>query len=276
MSTGFKPVSFRYDDALTRVSWDAFEHLIADYYRAQGFEVDHVGTGGGPRRTDGGIDLILRQGLETIVVQCKHWNCWKVPHNDVHQLIGVMHTAAATGAVVITSGEFTNAAIEAAAKFRHIRLIDGKAVRAMLGPIEEPAVPFASFDAMPSWSAPRHPPKRAGRSRAPIVAVAAAFLTMAVSLCVLWQYYAMTVLKARTDAVRATQGAMRVLAAQAIATRHVGAMPGMPVESSPASTMNGHAAMPAHLPTTKAEIAAWEAANAESMRILEKTTPSVP
>src|SRR3569833_3128425 len=52
--TGFKPVDHRHDDALSRVSWDAFERLVADHYRGLGYEVVHVGTGGGANRTDGG------------------------------------------------------------------------------------------------------------------------------------------------------------------------------------------------------------------------------
>jgi len=272
MSTGFKPVDFRHDDALTRVSWDEFERLIAAYYRGQGFDVDHVGTGAGGRRTDGGIDMILRQGLETIVVQCKHWNCWKVPHNDVHQLIGVMHTAAATGAIVITSGEFTNAAIEAAAKFRHIRLIDGKVVRAMLGPIEEPVMPHLTLDAIPSWvSRARH---RGAATRTPALAIAGAFLTMLLALGVLYTYYMASFQKAELDIMRAaTSQATRQIAA-------VAARPSAPfiraTQQREASTLNGHPVIVHDTPTTKAEIADWEAKNAESMRILEKTTPSVP
>lgn len=55
--SGFKPVTHRYDDALSRVSWDAFERLMAEHYRRLGYAVEHVGTGGGFNRTDGGIDL---------------------------------------------------------------------------------------------------------------------------------------------------------------------------------------------------------------------------
>ena len=273
MSTGFKPVDFRHDDALTRVSWDEFERLIAEYYRGQGFAVDHVGTGAGGRRTDGGIDMILRQGLETIVVQCKHWNCWKVPHNDVHQLIGVMHTAAATGAIVITSGEFTNAAIEAAAKFRHIRLIDGKAVRALLGPIEEPAMPHATLDAMPSWASKARY-RTAPSAHTPALAITGAFLTMLLALGVLYTYYVASFQKAQLDVLRAaTSEATRQMAA-------VAARPSAPfiraTQKPVASSLNGHPVVVHDTPSTKAEIAAWEAKNAESMRILEKTTPSVP
>lgn len=273
MSTGFKPVDFRHDDALTRVSWDEFERLIAEYYRGQGFAVDHVGTGANGRRTDGGIDMILRQGLETIVVQCKHWNCWKVPHNDVHQLIGVMHTAAATGAIVISSGEFTNAAIEAAAKFRHIRLIDGKAVRALLGPVDEPEMPHATLDTMPSWMTNARR-RTAAATRSPALAITGAFLTMLLALGVLYIYYVASFQKAQLDVIRA---------ATAQATRQVAAVAATPaapfiraVQKPVSASLNDHPVIVHDAPATKAEIAAWEAKNAESMRILEKTTPSVP
>lgn len=62
----------------------------------------------------------------------------KVPHNDVHQLIGLMVNEGATGAILVTSGEFTRAAIEAAAKHGHVQLVDGDDLREMLGPLPEP------------------------------------------------------------------------------------------------------------------------------------------
>src|SRR6476619_1223036 len=62
----------------------------------------------------------------------------KVAHNDVHQLIGVMVNEGATGAILVTSGEFTRAAVEAATKQGHVQLVDGDDLRAMLGPLPEP------------------------------------------------------------------------------------------------------------------------------------------
>src|ERR1700754_729394 len=272
MSAGFKPVSYRHEDALSRVSRDAFERLIADHYRGQGFTVEHVGTGGGANRTDGGIDLKLFRDQEIIVVQCKHWTCWKVPHNDVHQLIGVMHTAGATGAIVVTSGEFTNAAIEAAAKFRHIRLIDGKAVRAMLGPVAEPA-PQTSLVDMPSWTfeAPRPAPRK--RNHTPAIAAAGAILTMAVALVMLYSYYIREIHQAQINAL----GATVAHSAEAVSrTRWTQAapLPGL-TSQKPISTINGRPAIVHDGPMSKSDIAAWEAKNAESMRIIEKTTPSL-
>jgi len=134
-----KPVTRRRSDALTRVGWDQLETLLAAYYRSEGYEVEHVGTGATGATTDGGIDLKLRRGEQYLVVQCKHWNAMKVPHNAVHELLGLMVNHGATGAILATSGEFTKAAIEAATRQGHVQLIDGNELRMMLGPIREPA-----------------------------------------------------------------------------------------------------------------------------------------
>ena len=133
-----KRVSHRRDDALARTDWAEVERLLARHYSQAGFEVDHCGTGSGGSRYDGGVDLKLRRNGEYIVVQCKHWNAMKVPHNDVHQLIGLMVNEGATGAILVTSGEFTRAAIEAATKHGHVRLVDGDDLREMLGTLPEP------------------------------------------------------------------------------------------------------------------------------------------
>lgn len=135
---GLKNVRQRRDDALTRVGWDQLELLLAAYYRGQGYAVEHVGTAGSVSRYDGGIDLKLRRGDEYVVVQCKHWNAKQVPHNDVHQLLGVMLSEAATGAIFVTSGEFSAYAVESAARSGRVQLVDGEALRAMLGPLPLP------------------------------------------------------------------------------------------------------------------------------------------
>jgi hypothetical protein len=128
-----KRVANRRDDALARVGWQALEGLLARYYAAQGYAVEHVGTGGTGVRYDGGIDLKLRRADEYVLVQVKHWNACQVPHNDVHQLLGLMVNEGATGAILVSSGEFTQAATDAANRQGHVRLIDGNELRTMLG-----------------------------------------------------------------------------------------------------------------------------------------------
>lgn len=132
--SGLTNVRNRRNDTLARVGWDRLETMLADYYQAQGWSVDHVGTGKGHKRFDGGIDLKLRKQGEYVLVQSKHWNAKQVPHNAVHELLGLKTNENATGAIVITSGEFTRAAREAAERQGHVQLIDGDQLRAMLGP----------------------------------------------------------------------------------------------------------------------------------------------
>ncbi|BDU17092.1 restriction endonuclease [Lysobacter auxotrophicus] len=154
-----KPVRNRRSDALSRVGWDQLEALLASYYRSEGYDVEHVGTGATAAKTDGGIDLKLRRGEQFVIVQCKHWNAMKVPHNAVHELLGLMVNHGATGAILANSGEFTKAAIEAAQKLGHVQLIDGDELRMMLGPIREPAPAFevriGATDGMPAAVARR-------------------------------------------------------------------------------------------------------------------------
>jgi len=128
-----KSVHTRHDDALSRIGWDEFERVLAAHYRDVGWWVEHVGTGGTNARFDGGIDLRLRRDAQVVLVQCKHWNAKQVPHNSVHELLGILVTEGATGAILITSGEFTDAAIAAAQRSDKIRLIDGRGLRDMLG-----------------------------------------------------------------------------------------------------------------------------------------------
>lgn len=132
--TGLKNVRYRRDDALTRVSWDRLEAMLANHYRGQGWQVVHVGTGAGRMRFDGCIDLKLRKGDEYVLVQSKHWNAKQVTHNAVHELLGIKVNENATGAIVVTSGEFTRAAQQAATRQNHVQLIDGDDLRRMLGP----------------------------------------------------------------------------------------------------------------------------------------------
>lgn len=141
MRQGLKRVAHRRGDALTGVRWDRLEHLLAAYYRQAGYQVEHVGTGATAGRFDGGVDLKLERDGRIVLVQVKHWNAYKVPHNDVHQLIGIMVNTKADGAIVVTSGEFTKAAIEAATRNGLVQLIDGDELREMLGPLPDAPPP---------------------------------------------------------------------------------------------------------------------------------------
>ena len=119
----------RRDDALARIDATRFEALVAEHYCAEGWQVEHHGAAANGQQYDGGIDLKLRRGGEYIVVQCKRWTAKQVPHNPVHELIGVMTTESAGGAVLVTCGEFTRAALDAARREPRVQLVDGETIR---------------------------------------------------------------------------------------------------------------------------------------------------
>lgn len=133
----------------TRLSWRDFERLLAEHYRREGWQVEHVGRGHPGGRLDGAVDLRLQRDGRTVLVQCKHWNTHQVMHNAVHELIGLMATEAADGAILVTSGDFTPQAREAAAKVPAIELLGGDELRGLLGamlPTEQDVVPIRRID----------------------------------------------------------------------------------------------------------------------------------
>lgn len=114
-------------DALDGMTWREFEMLVGEAFRLQGYRVTETG-GAGP---DGGIDLVLSQGSEKFLVQCKQWKAFKVSVTVVRELYGVMAAKGAAGGFVVTSGRFTEDATEFAAG-RNITLIDGPRLHGLL------------------------------------------------------------------------------------------------------------------------------------------------
>ena len=134
---------------MPRLSWRDFEYLLAEYYRREGWRVEHIGSGNPGARFDGALDLRLERDGRTVLVQCKHWNTHQVTHNAVHELIGLMATEAADGAILVTAGDFTDHARDAAAKVPAIELLDGDELRRRLGPMlpdEQDVVPIRRID----------------------------------------------------------------------------------------------------------------------------------
>ncbi len=113
--------------ALQGMSWREFEMLVGEAFRMKGFRVHETG-GGGP---DGGVDLVLRKGSETFIVQCKQWMAFKVGVDVVRQLYGVMAARGAAGGFVVTSGRFTDEA-RSFAEGRNVTLVDGSRLGRML------------------------------------------------------------------------------------------------------------------------------------------------
>lgn len=255
--SGLMNVRNRRDDALTRVGWDRLEAMLADYYRGQAWSVDYVGTGGSRTRFDGGIDLKLRKDGEYVLVQCKHWNAKQVTHNAVHELLGIKVNENATGAIVITSGEFTQAAREAAIRKDHVQLIDGDALRAMLGPQLDalaPTLPPPLPKATPYYR--KRKEMSAGRRSLLLLG------SLVFAALMLYGFF------------RLTYGFMSRPINVTLPQRTVSRPQQAPVPYSthqqPASKAKAEAPPRIEPAMTDAELKEWERKNAESMRILEE------
>ncbi|TXL64114.1 restriction endonuclease [Zeimonas arvi] len=120
--------------ALDAMSWREFEMLVGEAFRLRGFRVAESG-GAGP---DGGVDLVLKKGAETFLVQCKQWKALKVGVDVVRELYGVMAARGAAGGFVVTSGRFTDDA-RRFAEGRNVKLVDGDALTKLLDSVPRPA-----------------------------------------------------------------------------------------------------------------------------------------
>ena len=114
-------------DALNGMSWREFEMLVGEAFRLQGYSVSETG---GPA-PDGGVDLVLRKGSETFLVQCKQWKALKVGVDVVRELYGVMAARGAAGGFVVTSGTFTADAAEFA-QGRNVKLVAGTQLHGLI------------------------------------------------------------------------------------------------------------------------------------------------
>ena len=110
--------------------WRNFEELVAEAYRRQGYRVTEGGFG-----ADGGIDLELRKVDQLTLVQCKQWKTQKIGVNVVREMFGVLTAHQANHFIIISSGTFTQQAIDFAAG-KPIELIDGPKLLALVNDVQ--------------------------------------------------------------------------------------------------------------------------------------------
>ena len=109
-------------ELLKQLEWRRFEELCVAYYEALGFTT-HITKAG----AEGGVDILLQaQGAEraSLIARCKAWDAHRVGIKPVQELRSAMASARLGQGVLLTSGRFTQAAFDLAAK-EHIELIDG-------------------------------------------------------------------------------------------------------------------------------------------------------
>ncbi|MDO8804640.1 MAG: restriction endonuclease [Elusimicrobiota bacterium] len=130
-------------EVIKGLSWKDFKLLVGEYYRRRGYSVFEIE--GEP--SDSGFDLLAQKKREKLVVQCKQWKAFKVDVKTVKEIYRVMGDAAASGAVLITSGDFTRPAADFA-QGKPIELIDGPKLEKLIAEAKaaapKPAIPARS------------------------------------------------------------------------------------------------------------------------------------
>jgi restriction system protein len=114
---------------LQSIEWKRFEDLCQKFYEAKG-----VRSACTPLGPDGGIDIRLFQGDSdrvTAIVQCKAWGGSYVGVKPIRELLGVMVHEKVQKAFFMTTGKYSDEAMNFAAPNR-ITLIDGVMFLAML------------------------------------------------------------------------------------------------------------------------------------------------
>jgi len=119
-------------DALARMSWHTFEHLLAEHYREQGWRVEYDSRPRSLKALGTSLDLRMRRGDQVTIVQCRQWDATEVGVDDVNELLATMLNEGVTGGVLLTRGRFTSEARTAQRRQPRLQLVDGDTLRIML------------------------------------------------------------------------------------------------------------------------------------------------
>lgn len=137
-------------ESIRSLSWKQFEVLVGEAFRRQGYTVLE-NEGAGP---DGGVDLWLRKDGNRYLVQCKQWKTLKVGVKVVREMYGLVAAHKAAGAIIITSGLFTQEA-KAFARDKPLDLVEGQQLVGMIESVKDPTTSQkepsrASTDSIPA------------------------------------------------------------------------------------------------------------------------------
>jgi restriction system protein len=226
-------------DSLRRMSWRQFEQLAGEAFRRQGYAVEETGLGG----ADGGIDLILRKHGKTTLVQCKQWQNWQVGVKVVREMYGLLMHHQAAAVKIVALGDYTSDA-RRFAQGKPIELIHG-------GELISTVRSLQTSEA---------------RAVGPLDSPLALGGSMLASLLVIGALASGTAVAppSVTPSPVATQPAAVRLRA--------------PMSRPAPATPSAHPQATIYMSDSQdaAQLREWKKQNAESMKILEKTTKEVP
>lgn len=227
-------------DSLRQISWRQFEQLTGEAFRRQGYAVEETGLGG----ADGGIDLILRKNGQLTLVQCKQWQNWQVGVKVVREMYGLQMHHGAAAVKIVACGEYTSEAC---------RFAQGKAIELINGAELIASVRAAQTDPTP-------------RSR-PLDSPFALIASMVASLLLIAALPATTTPSPASPPLVLTRHVAPYVAPQS---------PLPPRRADPTPRPPQPALIYASEERNNAELREWKKRNAESMKILEKTTKEMP
>ena len=106
----------------------AFESLVADAFRSQGYQPVQAPHG---KLADAVGQLMFRRDRTTFLIECRHWKVGKVGVDAIHALQRTMAARGVSAGFAVTAGRFSREAITLAGGCG-IRLLDGPALRAIV------------------------------------------------------------------------------------------------------------------------------------------------
>lgn len=130
-------------ESIRSLSWKQFEELLGEAFRRQGYSVQE-NTYAGP---DGGIDLTIKRDGNVYLVQCKQWRAAKVNVKVVREMLGLVTAHGAQGAIIVTSGMFTQEA-KSFASGKSIDLVEGRQLVDMVQAVQGRPVVSANATAV--------------------------------------------------------------------------------------------------------------------------------
>ena len=114
-------------ESIRDLHWRQFEELVAEAFRRDGFSVIENAYAG----ADGGVDIRLRKGGESYLVQCKNWRKRSIGVATVREMFGILAAESAREVLIVCSGTFTADAVRFA-EDQPIRLVDGDKLMEMV------------------------------------------------------------------------------------------------------------------------------------------------
>lgn len=227
-------------DSLRHMSWRQFEQLAGEAFRRQGYAIEETGLGG----ADGGIDLILRKNGQTMLVQCKQWQNRQVGVKVVREMYGLLVHHKAAAVKIVALGDYTPDA-HRFARGKPIELIHGGELIATVRKLQT------------------------GKARAthPLDAPLAFGGSVTASLLLI---------AGLSPSAASTSQARPIAAPTAAFQSTLRSEPPPSPHRSAASTPRAQSVIYASDTQDDAELRKWKKRNAESMKILEKTTKEMP